>query len=132
MLRTVVTLSVVVGLLLCPLRCFGMFRGSAFTSESTTSCCSDHCCDSRTDHQPEKENTPSDDCECEQCLCKGCLVESALKVAVEISLCVDPFASPLEIIVFSSDSECSLVRVDPVDASRSGWMLRITLQSMLL
>jgi hypothetical protein len=132
MFRTAVMLSVVTGLLLCPLRCIGVFDGSAAASEPMSSCGCDHCSQSPTDPQPAKEKTPSDDCGCEQCFCKGCVVESTQRVAVELSFAVDPWGAPSEIVNLPSLCEHFPVRVNLRDTFGSGRMLRITLQSMLL
>lgn len=137
MFRTLMTLALMLGLFLCPLRCLGVLSFAAPSVAAEAPACCSHCAHQQSDHSaPASPSIPQpDDCDCDQCFCKGCVVEMARKPTADLT--------SLSTAALPSMSFCSVLSHHPSDFFRSpfwfierslssGRMLRITRQSLLI
>lgn len=136
MVRAVVALSVILGLIVCPLRCLGVFDLCAMAESNAPTCCCEHCKSSTREHSVPSDNDPPGEA-CQQCLCKGCVVDAAKKISIDQS------TFDVSIDFTATDFSHSIVATDRLHyvhfASlaenpllRSGRFARIAFQSMLL
>lgn len=84
MARAAVSFGVVLGLLLCPLRCFGVLVPPGGPTPGAEGCCCDGCAADSPEYPAPIDGDPAnEDAGCEQCLCEGCIIATARSIPIE-------------------------------------------------
>lgn len=106
MFRAILTLSLIVNLLACPLNCCSGNAVAVSVDEWAPVVCS--CCSHGSESSESSDDSPADDCDCPNCLCEGATLQDGVQLPMAYS---EPAFVGYGLVVVPSTSGASIRRI---------------------